>query len=440
MTGAASISFPSNVVGSGPVTIAKANGIWTVGFDASQIGIVGPGFDPNITDVLIWNPITKVWQTASISTILSVTGALAGLVNHTVLVGTGPTSAASLAAATNGQVLVGQTGLAPAWKTLSGAISISAAGVVSVVSINFNQLTGIASLVQGGLGGSQSAATVGQIPVFPGSGGAAVPTTLPTSRQLLTGLGTFYVLKTGSDSNSGTANTAGGGWLTIQHALDYISQHIDGGGNDIQVNIGDGIYSENPRSYYPFVGVRYLMLVGNVTTSTNCVLAGQSAGGDTLAMSVPGNTLTVKGLQISAAGANSDAIHCSGGVIWINGNMDFGTTPQNHMDADTRGQILITANYTVSGSAGSHFSASFGGFIQAVAGLTITLTGTPAFSNGFAEAADIGNIESSATFSGSATGQRYVSTRNANIFVSGAGATYFPGSIAGTATLGGQYN
>ena len=37
-----------------------------------------------------------------------------------------------------------------------------------------------APLASGGLGGSQAAATAGQVPVFPGSGGAAVPTTLST--------------------------------------------------------------------------------------------------------------------------------------------------------------------------------------------------------------------------------------------------------------------
>src|ERR1035437_7194823 len=35
--------------------------------------------------------------------------------------------------------------------------------------------TGTLSLARGGLGGSQSAATAGQVPVYPGSGGAAGP-------------------------------------------------------------------------------------------------------------------------------------------------------------------------------------------------------------------------------------------------------------------------
>lgn len=49
---------------------------------------------------------------------------------------------------------------------------------------NFNQLSGTAGLSQGGLGGSQSGATANQVPVYPGSGGAATPTSLGGSGGL----------------------------------------------------------------------------------------------------------------------------------------------------------------------------------------------------------------------------------------------------------------
>ena len=43
-----------------------------------------------------------------------------------------------------------------------------------------------ATLAQGGLGGDQSAATVGQVPIYPGSGGAAVPGSLPSIAGIAT--------------------------------------------------------------------------------------------------------------------------------------------------------------------------------------------------------------------------------------------------------------
>lgn len=54
--------------------------------------------------------------------------------------------------------------------------SISTAGVPASAQPAFTDVSGISTLAQGGLGGDQSAATAGQVPVYPGSGGAAVPT------------------------------------------------------------------------------------------------------------------------------------------------------------------------------------------------------------------------------------------------------------------------
>jgi len=59
-------------------------------------------------------------------------------------------------------------------------------GVHALVYVNASGLQCAAlafpvSLANGGLGGSQAAATAGQVPVYPGSGGAAVPTTISTT-------------------------------------------------------------------------------------------------------------------------------------------------------------------------------------------------------------------------------------------------------------------
>lgn len=74
-----------------------------------------------------------------------------------------------------------------------------------------------------------------------------------------------------------------------------------------------------------------------------------------------------------------------------------------------------------------------------VQNLTITITGTPAFS-AYAGAYFGGILlANGCTFSGSATGSRYSVSSNAVIFTNGAGANYFPGDSAGSVATGGQY-
>jgi hypothetical protein len=71
---------------------------------------------------------------------------------------------------------------------------------------------------------------------------------------------------------------------------------------------------------------------------------------------------------------------------------------------------------------------------------TITITGTPAFTGEFALARRVAAIQCNGnTFSGSATGVRYLADNNGVIFTNGGGATYLPGDSAGSTASGGQY-
>jgi hypothetical protein len=75
-----------------------------------------------------------------------------------------------------------------------------------------------------------------------------------------------------------------------------------------------------------------------------------------------------------------------------------------------------------------------------MANLTATLSGAPAFSSQFAFADRLGFItNANVVYSGSATGTRYVANSNAVINTNGGGASYFPGSVAGSTATGGQY-
>lgn len=52
----------------------------------------------------------------------------------------------------------------------------------------------------------------------------------------------YYVRTDGSDSNDGITNTAGGAWLTLQYAYDWICQNVDQNGYSVFINCAAGTY------------------------------------------------------------------------------------------------------------------------------------------------------------------------------------------------------
>lgn len=69
----AQVPFPAMVQGSGPVTIAKQNGIWTVGFSISNLGIQNPPPLNNFpTDyLLVWDSVAKQFIQVPLSALSS---------------------------------------------------------------------------------------------------------------------------------------------------------------------------------------------------------------------------------------------------------------------------------------------------------------------------------------------------------------------------------
>jgi hypothetical protein len=77
--------FPSLVKGSGPVTIAKNHGIWTVGLSFAGLASLTVGTDPTQMQVLVWNNLTKTFQQTTIAALQS-----AGLLTTTVTAAMSP--------------------------------------------------------------------------------------------------------------------------------------------------------------------------------------------------------------------------------------------------------------------------------------------------------------------------------------------------------------
>jgi hypothetical protein len=113
-----------------------------------------------------------------------------------------------------------------------------------------------------------------------------------------------------------------------------------------------------------------------------------------------------------------------------------------HLAASRRAEIVIGANYAISGSASEHLFASQNSMIAAN-GRTVTLSGSPVFSTAYAYAfRQAGIAVNGSTFSGS-TGSgsiRYKLAVAGMIDTNGGGAGYLPGDTAGSNDGTGVYN
>jgi hypothetical protein len=144
-----------------------------------------------------------------------------------------------------------------------------------------------------------------------------------------------------------------------------------------------------------------------------------------------------------SAPGNGYAIQSRGVAnVLVSAGVNFGACYAGHCSSNA-GNIVLNNNYTISGSSPNHFQIQIGGGIittNLLTPQTVTLVGTPAFSNAFAAISCPGQIAShGVTWSGGATGTRYSAILNGTITTNGSGASYFPGSIAGVTSSGGQY-
>ena len=238
---------------------------------------------------------------------------------------------------------------------------------------------------------------------------------------------TFYVGPTGSDTY-GTGNSDDP-FLTIQYALSVIADNYDFCGKTVTIQLNDGTYTSGvSASQIPVNGS--LVISGNSSNSAATVV---STSGTAFSFAFGAN-ITLKNMKIISSGGSCIAAAEASTVV-VGTGMIFGAAASAHMLASLNGIIIATSNYSIIGGAAYHVYTSQGGSIQA-SGLTVTLTGTPAFSSAYAQSSFLGNTNlNSNTYSGSATGKKYDVQYNSII---NSGVT-LPGSTAGTTANGGIY-
>lgn len=259
--------------------------------------------------------------------------------------------------------------------------------------------------------------------------------TVAAMREVLTADRTYYVRTDGSDSNTGLVDSAGGAFLTLQHAYDVVANTIDCAGNNVTIQLGAGTFTAGIDAQAPIVGNGSIRVNGDTATPSNCVLSVTNAHG---ILNRVGTKIVVGGIDFRTTTAGNCIWAYKGSNIIVDGAIIMGACAGDHFVATEGGLIEITTNYTINGSAVNHWHA-FGRGEIICQNRTITLTGTPAFSGNFAGNAFAIHFVSGNTFSGSATGSRYLVHKNGVIDTNGGGATYLPGNSTVGAATGGQY-
>lgn len=255
-------------------------------------------------------------------------------------------------------------------------------------------------------------------------------------REKLSAARTYYVRTDGSDNNTGLANTTGGAFLTIQKAVDVVCNTLDIQDYAVTIQVADGTYTAGVE-LKDIVGGGTVTIQGNSGTPANVVISTTSATAISSSQYARGYW-AIKDMKLQTTTSGRCILVQRGGFLTYT-NIVFGACAGNHIEVSAGSTIICLGNYAISGGATNHFISQFGGYL-ACSGRTITITGTPAFSNAFASSTDAGTISSSGcTFSGSTTGTRYLASTNGVINTVGGGGNYFPGSVAGSVATGGQY-
>lgn len=257
----------------------------------------------------------------------------------------------------------------------------------------------------------------------------------PNVREKLTAARTYYVGYSGAnDSNNGL--TTGTSFATIQTAINTASS-LDLSSYNVTIQLNNGTYSTT-QTLVPYVtGGGVISIVGNTTTPSSVLINPAGMG---FVANAPAGYWAIGGMKLNCTGGSGYGILAnSPGVVFNLSYMDFGACGVYQVLAQSGAYIGFTSGYTISGGAAVHIAATANSNITC-AGITVTLTGTPAFTY-FARSTTGSNINlNTNTYSGAATGSRYFVDINASIFVNGAGTTYLPGNTAGTLATGGQYS
>ena len=251
----------------------------------------------------------------------------------------------------------------------------------------------------------------------------------------------LYCRTTGSDvTATGATNTDTDAFQTIAAALIYGASRNNLSGRQLIIQLGNQATFAAPGA----VGIGgQVVIVGDVANQGLYGIGGTGpgAGGSGLIAATNNTSVTVQGVTVNNTSTiNAHLAAVSASSVNFN-NVTFSSsvaTGQPVAYAPLGGSITVNGGNIMGSNCGSLFTAQ-GGTIAITA--NVTVQGTPNFTNACAVTSSSGSIViSGGSFTGAATGLRYLMSLNGTINTSGGGANFFPGSIAGSnGPTGGQY-
>ncbi|MDB5502814.1 MAG: hypothetical protein JWR89_2716, partial [Tardiphaga sp.] len=257
---------------------------------------------------------------------------------------------------------------------------------------------------------------------FPASGGP---------REMLAADRTYYVRSDGSDANSGAANSAGSAFLTIQKAVETICA-LDLSIFQATIQLADGAYG-GTITLKPYLGALPPIIKGNAATPANVAISTASSA----VSNAGGGVWRVQDVKITTSAGN--ALSATGGGTIRFQNIEFGAVAGYHIFAGPSSNVVALGGYAVSDGAQYHIAAN--GYVS-LAGMTVSYSGAPAFSGANILAGRGGVVDCfgmSFVNAAAVTGSRYAALHNGVIFSNGGGASYLPGSSAGSTASGGVF-
>ena len=262
---------------------------------------------------------------------------------------------------------------------------------------------------------------------------------LVSDREILTADRTYYVATTGDDGNDGLA--VGTPFLTIQHAIDIASTLIDARNFAVTIQIADGTYNNSGIILKNVLGASRVNLTGNTTTYDNVVIHRNAAGGITGIIEAVGLSTVyhTQGFKLSTDQAGVWGFNVSLHTVLYFSKVNFGDGMTVHIGVREGSTVIEEDSYEITGDCGIHITVRGNSRITTSQSVTVTLTGTPAFSTVFLQVygASIYDISSGIiNYSGAATGTRYFGSELSLIATSG---DTLPGDAAGSVATGAVY-
>ena len=256
---------------------------------------------------------------------------------------------------------------------------------------------------------------------------------LAVSESALAANRTYYVRTDGSDSNDGLNDSPGGAFLTIQKAVDVVTNTLNFNGYQVVISVGDGAYTDPVVVDGRHTGAGALYIIGNVTTPANCTVDTVSA---TCFLGKNGAVFGVRGFSVGTT-TSGTGVQSQGASINTQ-SMDFRACVDNHYDCGLSGSILIDGDYSISGGTIGHWHVGTEGAIV-VAAITVTVNGAYTYGAYFVGVAEGSVSCPNVTFTSTAgSGAFFLAHKNGTIEIGANNvSTYFPGSANGTTNTGG---